>query len=496
MSYGIRRLAAGAISVLAFLALSASAQAARPDASGWSELDSAHFAVHYPSSISATDAHTVSSNLESAYGTEVGAWGFSPPLRDGDSLVDAYVEDTGGHLGESVRDNPSASTTSGYIVIDPSSTGDAETAAHELFHLLQYAIYARGAKFLKEGTAEWAGANVAHTTSWLFTYWSTPDQPLDCVAGSPCGSNDLSYARWIFFDYLSEQYGPGIVREIFEKAATLSAGDDPAADVQAIDQALAAHGSSLSRAFNGFTAANAGATYSFPGLTSRHPRSIASTYTGANSATIAPQSLTIDHLASNYMYFYSGDPRVSSAGCGAATLTVTVELPAGTSSVPSISGAFGVHPLSVNGASAQVSIPWTSCQGMQASLGVPNAGTTSADDGKQYVVRASITPTPVKQRGTAAPRITASFAKLAHVARPRLFLRFNVRSSGRGMLQVLLKSHYVRGSFSLRPGLNRLKLRLPASFRGGRHQIVLRVFSSTGARGQIVKRHVRIQLAS
>jgi Family of unknown function (DUF6055) len=496
MSYGIRRLAAGAISVLALLALSAPAQAARPDTSGWNELDSAHFAVHYPSSISATDAHSVSANLESAYSTEVGAWGFSPPLSDGDSLVDAYIEDTGGHLGESVRDNAAASTTSGYIVIDPGSTGDAETAAHELFHLLQYAIYAKGAKFLKEGTAEWAGANVAHTTSWLFTYWSTPDQPLDCVAGSSCGSNDLSYARWIFFDYLSEKYGPGIVREIFQKAAALGAGDDPAADVQAIDQALAAHGSSLSQAFNGFTAANAGSSYSFPGLAARRPHSVASTYTGANTATIAPQALTIDHLASNYMYFYSGDPRVSSAGCGAATLTLSVDLPAGSTSVPSISDEFGVHPLSVNGGSAQISVPWTSCKGMQATLGVPNAGTTGADDGKQYVVHASMTLTPVKQRATAAPRISASFPRLAHVARRHAFLRFNVRSSGRGMLQVLLKSHYVRGSFSLKQGLNRLRLRLPAGFQGGRHQIVLRAFSTTGAHGQIVKRHVRIQLAS
>ena len=316
MSYGIRRLAAGAISVLALLVLSASAQAARPDTSGWTELDSAHFAVHYPSTVSAADAQTLSNNLESAYATEVGAWGFTPPLSDGDSLVDAYVSDTGGNLGEAVRDNPSANTTSGYMVIDPGSVADPETAAHELFHVLQYAIYAKGAKFLKEGTAEWAGANVAHTTSWLFTYWSTPDQPLDCIPGSPCGKGDLSYARWIFFDYLSEQYGAGIVKEFFQKAAALNAGDDPSTDVQAVDQVLAAHGSSLSQAYNGFTAANTGPTYSFPGLTARRPHSAASTYTGANNATIAPQLLTIDHLASNYVYFYSGDPRVSAAGCG------------------------------------------------------------------------------------------------------------------------------------------------------------------------------------
>jgi hypothetical protein len=495
MSYGIRRLAAGAISVLVLLVLSASAQAARPDTTGWNELDSAHFAVHYPSTVAAADAQILSANLENAYATEVGSWSFDPPLSDGDSLVDAYVDDTGGHLGESVRDDPSADTTSGYMVIDPGSVADQETAAHELFHILQYAIYAKGAKFLKEGTAEWAGANVARTTDWLFTYWGTPDQPLDCMPGSPCGSGDLSYARWIFFDYLSEQYGAGIVKEIFQKAAALNAGDDPSTDVQAINQVLAAHGSSLSQAFNGFTAANTGATYSFPGLTARRPHSAASTYTGANNAKIALQTLTIDHLASNYLNFYSGDPRVSSAGCGAATLRLTVVVPT-SGSVPSISDAFGVHQLTVNGHTAQISIPWTSCLGMQATLGIPNPGMTSADDGKQFAVQGTMTLTPVKLRGTAAPHITATFPKLAHVARKRPFLRFNVRSSGSGMLQVLLKSHYVRGSFYLKHGLNRLKLRLPAGFKGGRHQIVLTAYSTTGRRGQLLKRHIRIRRAS
>ena len=493
MSYGIRRLAAGAISVLALLVLSSPAFASRPDASGWGELDSAHFAVHYPAGVSAGDAQTVSTNLEAAYTTEVGSWGFSPPLSDGDSLVDAYIEDTGGHLGESMRDDPSASTTSGYMVIDPGSTGDAETAAHELFHLLQYAIYAKGAKFLKEGTAEWAGANVAHTTSWLLTYWGSPDQPLDCAPGTPCASSDLSYARWIFFDYLSERYGPGIVKEFFEKASALGAGDDPAADVQAIDQVLAAHGNSLTQAFNGFTAANAGADYSFPGLSSHRPRPVVSLYTGANTATVAPQTLTIDHLASNYVSFRSGDPRVSSAGCGAATLHVTVDLPAGSSSLPSISDTFGVHSLTVNAGSAQISVPWTSCPGSQATLGIPNPG---AGDGQQFVVHASMTVTPVKLRGTAAPRITLSLPRLASIARHRSYMRLNVRSSGRGTLQVLLKSHYVRGSFSLTRGLNRLKLHLPAGFRGGRHQIILTVYSTTGRRGQMIKRHVQIRRAS
>jgi hypothetical protein len=498
MSYGIRRLAAGAISVLALLAFASQAEAARPDTSTWpAPVDSAHFVVHYPLGGSLAGAQTLSANLEAAYATEVGSWGFDPPLNDGDSRVDAYIEDTDGHLGEAARDSATP-TTSGYIVVDPSATGNAETAAHELFHLLQYAIYANGAKFLKEGTAEWAGANVAGGTSWLFTYFAAPDQPLDCAPGSPCSTSDYSYSRWIFFDYLSEHYGPGIVKEIIEKAGALGAGDDPAADLQAIDEVLAAHGSSLAQAFNGFTAANVGLSYSFPGLAggARLPRAAASLYTGATSMTLPTRDFSVDHLAANYMYFYSGDPRVSSAGCGAATLNVSVDLPAGSASVPSISDAFGVHPLTVSGNTASISVSWTNCPGSHAELGLPNPATTSGGDGGQFVVRASMTVTPVKPRSTAAPHITVSLPRLATTARRRRFLRFNVRSSGRGTLQVLRKSRYVRGSYSLKPGLNRLKLQLPAGFRGGRHQIVLTVFSTTGRRGQTVKRHVRIHLAA
>ncbi|HKN92797.1 MAG TPA: hypothetical protein VJU60_00575, partial [Thermoleophilaceae bacterium] len=205
-------------------------------------------------------------------------------------------------------------------------------------------------------------------------------------------------------------------------------------------------------------------------------------------------TLTVDHLAAKYVYFYSGDPRVSSAGCGAATLNVTVDLPAGSASAPSVSDAFGVQQLAVTGNTASASIPWTNCPGSLAALGVPNPAATSAADGSPFTVHATLTITPVKQRSTAAPRIKVTLPRLAHIARSRAFLRFNVRSSGHGMLQVLLKSHYVRGSYSLRPGLNRLRLHLPRGFKGGRHQIVFRVFSTTGRRGQVLKRHVRIAL--
>jgi len=137
-------------------------------------------------------------------------------------------------------------------------------------------------------------------------------------------------------------------------------------------------------------------------------------------------------------------------------------------------------------------VPWTNCDGSVAALGVPNPGSA---DGQQFTVHASLQITPVKFRGTAAPRIHLALPRRASVKRRLPVLRFNVRSSGRGTLQVLFKDHYVRGSYKLKHGKNRIRLRLPKRLHAGRKQIVLTVYSTTGTRGQVIKRHVRIHLA-
>src|SRR6185437_13298391 len=160
MSYPFRRLAAGTIAGLALsvLASSPAFASARPDTSGWpSPVASTHFVVHPSPGVSAADAQQVSDNFEAAYATEVTSWGFHAPLSDGslggDSRVDVYVQGTftASDLGEASPATENTPTTSGFATINPTATGNAETAAHELFHLLQYAVYAHGARFVKEG---------------------------------------------------------------------------------------------------------------------------------------------------------------------------------------------------------------------------------------------------------------------------------------------------------------------------------------------------------
>jgi Family of unknown function (DUF6055) len=503
MSYPFRRLAAGTIAGLALsvLASSPAFASARPDTSGWpSPVASTHFVVHPSPGVSAADAQQVSENFEAAYATEVTSWGFHAPLSDGslggDSRVDVYVQGTftPTDLGEALHDTENTPTTSGFAMINPNAAGNAETAAHELFHLLQYAVYAHGARFVKEGTAEWAAANVTGHTPWLVTYWDSPQQSLDCPAGSPCASSDLSYARWIFFDFLSERYGPGIVRELLDRMAALQA-DSGSMDLDALNDVLAAHGSSLTQAFDDFSAANAAGGYTFPGLSgsTKYLRPAVAAYTGATSISLAAQALTIDHLAAGYVRIYSGDPRSSAPNCGAAIMHISVTIPAGVQSQPSFADATGVHPITVNGGTASADLPWSNCIGAQGVLAVPNASRSA--DGAQFVVRMSNDVIPPRlPAGTHAPAIGLSMPVLATIARRHPYLSFRIHATAAGTLHVLLKSRYIRRSYRLRPGTNRLRLRLPSGFASGRHQIVFTAYSTTGARGKTIKRHVTIHL--
>jgi hypothetical protein len=368
----------------------------------------------------------------------------------------------------------------------------ASTAANELFHLIQYSYYTGGAKLLKQGTAEWAAANVTGRTSWSIFYWSNPGQPLDCTG--QCGV--YSSSRWIFFEYLSERYGTSIVKEIYQQVGAMQA-DTASRDLDAIDAVLSAHGSSLAQAFSDFSAANAAGAYTFPGLSAstKWLKLDHGAYTGATSIGQV-QSWTVDHLTASYLPIVSGDGRTKVANCGAATLHLEVTIPSDVQSQPSFHDSSGTHALTISGNRASADVPWTNCDGTQGTLVLPNGSRTV--DGAQFLVRITLEVIPPKAAlGTAAPSIQLVKMPLrAHIARKRPYLSFRVNSSGAGMLGVLLKAHYIRGNFRLHAGVNKLKLRLPRSFAGGTHQIVFTAYSTTGGRGTTIKRHVTISFSS
>ena len=209
------------------------------------------------------------SMFSSAWGFEVGRLGFRAPRSDEtsknhgpDGRLDVYLADVGrvDLDGYTATDDPRASDSayayrdySAYIVVDDdfssSQLGSAGglgglrvTAAHELFHAIQYAYDAGEDDWLMEGTAAWMEDQFADDVNanrmWLRQSPLTqPWIPVD-------SSQDLhAYGAWIFWRFLSESMGSGsadtaIIRRIWELAA-----DAPGApnlfSAKAVQKALA-----------------------------------------------------------------------------------------------------------------------------------------------------------------------------------------------------------------------------------------------------------------
>jgi hypothetical protein len=136
----------------------------------------------------------------------------------------------------------------GSISVKPTAVVQRGLLAHELFHLIQFRMQeVRGSGFMSEATARWAENSFLGVSQAV---WANPQAGLDCL-GPTCGSTRTEqggYDRWTFFAFLSNRYGMRIVREIYEQPV-----DGP---VEAIDRALAAHGSTLSREFTAFVSAD------------------------------------------------------------------------------------------------------------------------------------------------------------------------------------------------------------------------------------------------
>lgn len=217
--------------------------------------------------------------FEAAWAFEVGRLAFRAPRSDRtspnhgpDGRLDVYLVDVGGRGldGYVATDDPRASDDgyryrnySAYVVVDDDfavsqlgSSGGSDglrvTAAHELFHAVQYAYDAGEDDWLMEGTAAWMEDQFADdvNTNRVWLGQGPLEQPwisLDSNRGL------REYGAWIFFRYLSESMRPGgsdpsIIRRVWELAAD-GPGSPNLYSARAVAQALAARrrqiGSSL-----------------------------------------------------------------------------------------------------------------------------------------------------------------------------------------------------------------------------------------------------------
>lgn len=167
--------------------------------------------------------------------------GYRHPISDGrrggsSGRFDVYLKELTGQglYGLTVaeqRTSFSRRLYSSYLLLDndfkgyPSgrTTSLKVTAAHEFFHAIQYAYDVREDTWLKESTATWMEERYDDrgndNRQYIpFGQVAHPAQPLDQGTGSAV------YGNWLFFEYLSQHYGPGLVRKIWGRAAAFHGG--------------------------------------------------------------------------------------------------------------------------------------------------------------------------------------------------------------------------------------------------------------------------------
>jgi hypothetical protein len=463
----------------------------------------------------------MAANLERAYTMYTTELGYATPPSDGDAYIDVYVTDLGspGPLGLTFPDT-GANQTSAYIIIDDDVTELPYLASHELHHVFQLGIWAPTSTWLLEGTAEWGGFRIMGFPAALpdgnddtFSILETlgaPDMSINC-SGNACGLSDYEaggYSRWPFYEYLSERYGPGIVRDIFLKAQGLN--DVSLTGIDFLNATLADKGATLNDVFTDWTVANMTGKYTIASLKGVQAPVYSSTSTGDATGALPIQQVAVNHLAARYLAFARGSGQADGP-CYAATLSLTVSWPSGLGARPYFlwpaAGNTPV-PLAVSGSTANLSIPWDTCAtDLAGVLSLPNpapgvdaalftvTGTTTVD--KTRIATATpppagtytgpTVPAPVSED---APSIALYGPETLRVSKSKRLVRLVVFSSGPGKLQAQLGATML-GTRALRTGNNDLRFTLPTGFArtlAAKNLLALTSMSTTGERGATITR--------
>ncbi|HET8607117.1 MAG TPA: hypothetical protein VFL66_08820 [Gaiellaceae bacterium] len=515
-------------------------------------LATTHFVVHYgtdPGSgaaITETQAGDIGAFAERAYAAYT-AEGYPAPLSDGtlggDSRIDIYVQNLSslGVLGIAIPDG-AGTTSSGYIDLDGSSSDgiDQHSIAHELFHLIQFAIWVPPSvtdDWLYEASAEWMGYRVDGFAGPIeLGNW---DMSLDChdpYSGFECDLDAYKnggYSRWPFFEYVFERsgWGDAFVKSIFDQGAA-GAGSATAA----VASAIQAKGGSLSDVFTDWTVANMTGGYTVSQLQVPPQTYGSPIVTGTASGSIPSVEVPVDHLSARYVEIDRGSGS-SSGACYAATLKLSVSLPSGIGArpyfwwgAPSADGSKQPpQPLSVDGSTASITLPWDTCNWGSAKGYLDLSNPSTSVDGADFTVTGTLTvdsatqatatppPGPVKMHGATVnaagaiaagegvPQVAVFGPQVIRLAPGQRGLRIIVEANGDGKLQAALGS-VVLGVASVRAGGNDLRFALPTKATASLTKksrrraaasdlLTLRPLSTGGASGPAVTRRVVLQPA-
>jgi hypothetical protein len=221
---------------------------------------------HYATAAEVSD--TVAT-MQRVWDVEIGSMGYRPPVADagrgGSDKLDVYLADIAGgdagtdpydYFGYAVpEDDPQAS--SGYLVLENdfsefvnATTTAAEfrqvTAAHEFFHIVQFAYDSYEHGWLMESTATWIEEQVYSDVNDSRNYiplgsLRQPRLSLDTRNGG------AEYGTWVFHELYTRALGDVVVRRVWDHAARAGVGYR-----QALSAALAERGWSLTSAFRTF----------------------------------------------------------------------------------------------------------------------------------------------------------------------------------------------------------------------------------------------------
>lgn len=548
----MRRFAPLLLAVLAAGVLAGPAPAARPPI-GDHQLTSTHFMVHYntgtdpltgkllPGDITETEAGDIASYAEQAYAV-YRSWGYAAPVNDGDGLIDIYALSLLGPPAQESLANwdniAGPGPSSGYFILAPpdelatfatldgftTQEEEQEIVAANVFYLFEFSKWvptSQADTWLWYGPATWAA--VDSMTFQPQMALGNPDIALNCRDNIPghmmCDPNfyeDGGFSRWAFFHLLASKYGNGFFNTVL---ANGGAGQNA---TTALSNALAAQGTTLADAYidyvNRYMSGNLGPSF----LTSVRPPVYASVIAGAKPVTTTKTVAVVpaNHLSTRYVTFQRGDTDGSHA-CFAASLTINVTMPSGTSSRPAFfwdTTGSSVQPLSINGNTASITVPWDTCDwgATRGWVSVPNASTNV--DGATFTVSYSMTvdtttpatatppPPAASIWGTPVPVPTTDVAPTLDVFGPELIkvsmtsrvIRLIVDASGPGTVNAALGS-VTLGSGSVRGGNNDLRFTVPASMLGALRRsssvtnvLTLTPVSPAGTAGQPVTRHVAL----
>ncbi len=379
----VRRLL---VAVIVGMAFPAQADAARDYApQGLSDtVTTAHFVVHYTSlrgnenAITLAAARRVAANAERVWSVEVDGWGYPAPLDDGDGRVDIDVfRFTSGYAGDAypLSTHRRAWQFPGRIELNAAFATNLGVLGHEFFHVLQFGMFGRNARWLDESTARWSEHEADWPDGWPTalddSYLAHPNMSLDCTAAEcPAGTWDGGYERWLFWAFLAQRHGRTVVRDFYSTepawAASLAVGQ-PFSTTAALDSFLRARGSSLAQAFSEFAVANAARTYP-----------AAAQVDGVVATRVAlgaPTSVRVGHLAAEYLELARSTP------CRGVRLHLALAAPQKADRPYLVFGTVAA-PLT-----AFVDMQWNTCS-RRTLIVIPNGSLTG--DPLDYTLTASV----------------------------------------------------------------------------------------------------------